>query len=114
MGRGFDSLLRHMTVFNKLVRDRITKIIEKQGKTPVTHIATPDEFYRSLKAKLLEEVEEFNKSGEIEELADLLQVIYTICDYRNISRESLEDLRRKKNEDRGKFNERVILDEVKE
>lgn len=103
-----------MTIFHKLVRDRITKIIEKQGKKPVIHIATDEEFYRALKTKLLEEVEEFNKSGDIEELADLLQVMYTICDYLKVTREHLEEVRRKKNDDRGKFTERVILDEVKD
>ena len=101
MGRGLDSLLRHMTVFHKLVRDRITKIIEKQGKKPIIHIANDKEFYQALKTKLLEEVEEFNKSGDIEELADLLQVMYTICDYLHISREHLEEIRRKKNDEIG-------------
>lgn len=103
-----------MAVFHKLVRDRIARIIEKQGKVPITHVATDAEYFSSLKAKLREELEEFIADNNPEELADLLQVMYTICDYLHITREELEEMRRKKNEDRGKFNDRIILDEIKE
>ncbi len=97
---------------NKLVRDKISRIIKKQGRTPVTHIASDEEYYHKLKAKLQEEVEEFVISNHIDELADLLEVIYTICEYKGISREELDGLRRKKNEERGKFLNRIILDSV--
>ncbi|MFA6005427.1 MAG: nucleoside triphosphate pyrophosphohydrolase [Patescibacteria group bacterium] len=103
-----------MVIFHKLVRDRIAKIIEKQGKKPVVHVATEEEYYHELKAKLIEEANEYIKSGDMEELADLLQVIYTICEYKNYPRETLEELRRKKNTEKGKFLDRIILDEVKE
>ncbi len=99
--------------FHKLVRDRIEKIIRKQGKIPVVHTASDDEYYRKLKEKLREEVEEFSKDNSIEELADLLQVIYTILDFKKIPREKLEEVRRAKNDERGKFNDRVILDEIR-
>jgi predicted house-cleaning noncanonical NTP pyrophosphatase (MazG superfamily) len=114
MGRRSESSCRHMAIFHKLVRDRIARMIEKQGKKAVVHVATEEEYYYELKTKLLEEAHEYIKSGEIEELADLLQVIYTICEYKNFPREMLEDLRRKKNTEKGKFIERIILDEVKE
>ena len=97
---------------NKLVRDKITRIIKKQGRVPVTHVANDQEYYHKLKAKLQEEVEEFVKSNHIDELADLLEVIYAICEYKGISREDLNDRRRKKNEERGKFLDRIILDSV--
>lgn len=99
--------------FHKLVRDRIEKIIRKQGKTPIIHTASDDEYYRKLKEKLHEEVNEFVKSNDLEELADLLQVIYSVLDFKKIPREKLEELRRKKNDERGKFNDRVILDEIR-
>lgn len=111
MGREFNSHPRHME-YHKLVRDKIARIIKRQGKTPVVHIATDDEYYRKLKAKLHEEVEEFSQSNELEELADLLEVIYTICEFKGMTREELNNLRRKKNEERGKFLDRVILDEI--
>jgi predicted house-cleaning noncanonical NTP pyrophosphatase (MazG superfamily) len=100
--------------FEKLVRDKIAKIIKKQGRTPVFHIASDEEYYRGLKAKLREEVEEFIKSNHIDELADLLEVIYTICEFKGVSREDLNNRRRKKNEERGKFLDRVILETIRE
>jgi len=98
--------------YHKLVRDKIERIIKKQGKIPVVHIATDEEYYRKLKAKLLEEVDEFSQTNNLEELADLLEVIYAICEFKGMSREELNNLRRQKNEARGKFMDRVILDEV--
>lgn len=111
MGRRFESSRWHMQL-NKLVRDKIERIIKKQGKTPVIHVANDEEYYRKLKAKLEEEVEEFVKSNHVDELADLLEVIYTICEYKGISREELNELRRKKNEERGKFLDRIILESI--
>ena len=98
--------------FNKLVRDKISRIIKKQGRTPITHIADDDEYYHKLKAKLQEEVEEFVKSNHLDELADLLEVVYTICEYKGMSRDELNGLRKKKNEERGKFLNRVILESI--
>lgn len=99
---------------DKLVRDRIDKIIRRNGRIPVTHVASEEEYNRKLKAKLVEEAEEFIKSNSIEELADLLQVIYTLLDHMKIPREELEAKRRAKNEEVGRFSDRIILDEVKE
>lgn len=98
--------------YQKLVRDRIAKIIEHQGKKPITHVANEQEYYLKLKEKLQEEVKEYIETDNIEELGDLLEVIYAICDLKNITREQLENLRRKKNLERGKFLSRIILDEI--
>src|SRR3989338_6709224 len=51
--------------YNKLVRDKIPKIINNDGKKAVTHKADKKEYYRKLK----EEVDEFFISDEEEELA---------------------------------------------
>lgn len=98
--------------YQKLVRDKIERIIKRQGKTPIVHVADDEEYYRKLKAKLLEEVEEFTKTNNLDELADLLEVIYTLCEFKGLSRQELNDLRRKKNEERGKFLNRIILEEI--
>ena len=98
--------------YDKLVRDKIEKIIKRKGQKPIIHIASSQEYYYGLKAKLEEEVEEFIKSNNIEELADLLEVIYAICEHKGISRETLNNFRRQKNEERGKFLNRVILEKI--
>ena len=100
--------------YNKLVRDKIPQIIKEKGKTPVTHIASEEEYWQKLKEKLKEEVDEFSKDSNEEELADILEVINSICEFKNISKDNLENLRKNKAKERGIFKERIILDEVKE
>lgn len=99
--------------YNKLVRDKIPEIIRKKGEIPVMHIADDGEYQRKLKEKLKEEVDEYIKNPEEHELADILEVIYAICDSKKIDRKTLELVRKKKAEERGGFKERIILDETK-
>ncbi len=99
--------------YNKLVRDKIPEIIKKKGAVPITHIASDDEYWQKLKEKLHEEVDEFMKDNNDEEIADILEVIYAICDYKKIDKNKLELLRKKKAEERGGFKDKIILDETK-
>ena len=48
-----------MVVHNKLVRDKIPEIIEKAGKTPVSHILSDKEYISELDKKLNEECAEY-------------------------------------------------------
>lgn len=65
-----------MIIYNKLVRDRIPEIIEKNGNTCTTEILTDDEYLRMIDLKLDEELAEYHRDQNIEELADLLEVIH--------------------------------------
>jgi predicted house-cleaning noncanonical NTP pyrophosphatase (MazG superfamily) len=82
--------------YNKLVRDKILEIIKKRGQIPVTHIANKKEYWQALKQKLKEEVEEFLKTPNKEELADILEMIYAICEFKKIDKKELEKLRKEK------------------
>ena len=99
--------------YNKLVRDKIPEIIKGKGETPITHIADDEEYKIKLKEKLIEEIEEFLKESNAEELADILEVIYAIRDNMGVSTEELEKIRVEKAEKRGGFNKKIILDETK-
>jgi len=99
--------------YNKLVRDKIPEIIKQKRKTPITHIAGEEEYWQKLKEKLKEEVDEFLKQSNEEELADILEIIYAICDFKKIDRKKLEVLRKKKAKQRGSFKNKIILDETK-
>jgi len=98
--------------YNKLVRDRIPEIILKKGRYPVTHIASNREYAVKLKEKLLEEVKEYLQSNSKAELIDILEIIYALCDVHKITKEKIEQMRRKKNLERGRFLERIILEKV--
>ena len=101
--------------YNKLVRDKIPEIIEKDGHIPFTHTATNEEHWEKLLEKLQEELTEFSASnGSQDELADILEVIDAICEFKGISREDLEKRKEEKNQKRGGFKKRIILEEVEE
>ena len=79
-----------MPVYNKLVRDKIPDIIEKSGKKAITTVLNDEEYLTELDRKLNEERTEYQQDKSIEELADMLEVIYAITVARGYSVEELE------------------------
>jgi predicted house-cleaning noncanonical NTP pyrophosphatase (MazG superfamily) len=47
-----------------------------------------------------------------QELADILEVILTICEYKNVSFSDIEKLRQKKKEKKGGFSKKIILEDI--
>lgn len=99
--------------FDKLVRDRIPEIIEKEGKKAVTRILNDEEYKIYLEKKLDEEVAEFHESKSIEELADILEVIYALADNYMAINELLAKWEEKA-VTRGGFTQKIFLVEVEE
>lgn len=99
--------------YHKLVRDRIPEIVERNGETPVTRVADGEEYGDLLLAKLDEEVGEFVESTDAEELADVLEVLDAIREFEGISERAVQDERAKKGEQRGRFEDRIVLEEVR-
>lgn len=99
-----------MKIYNKLVRDKIEDIMIEKGAKPVTRILSNEEYLKELEKKLLEEVNEYLESKEVEELADIEEVIIAILEAKNISRENLEEIRQAKVKKRGAFKRRLFLE----
>ena len=97
--------------YNKLVRDKIPDYIKSKGGAPIVHIASDKEYWEKLKEKLLEETKEFLKSGTIEEIADIYEVIGAICAYKNFNEVEVEAFKKKKANERGVFKKKIILEE---
>lgn len=102
------------TYYNKLVRDKIPAIIEGNGETPVTRILNDEEYLNELNTKLQEEVNEYFTDGSVEELADIVEVIYGLLDAKGVSLEEFEKIRNGKVEKRGAFKEKIFLESVEE
>ena len=100
-------------VYNKLVRDRVPEIIECFDKKTQFHILDDKEYFSELVKKLQEEVVEFSENNETKELADVLEVIYAILEYKNISKNDLEKIRKELAEKRGGFEKKIFLENVK-
>lgn len=63
-------------------------------------------------AKLDEELAEYHKDLNVEELADLLEVIYAAAKARGYTLEQLEAVRAEKASKRGTFEKKILLKEV--
>lgn len=99
-------------IYNKLVRDKIPEIISSDGKDCKTEILNDTVYLEMLDKKLNEELAEYQSDKSIEELADLLEVIYSVTKARGYTIEQLENIRRKKAEERGSFDKKILLKEV--
>ena len=98
-----------MKEFNKLVRDRIPELIRSGGEIPHTRILDPEEYALRLEQKLDEEVSEFHRDHNREELADILEVVFALASTLDCSEEELLALRARKQEQRGGFQDRIFL-----
>ena len=99
--------------YNKLVRDKIPDIVKQEGNHPECHIANNKaEYCLALKEKILEEAIEFKESQDINELIDVLEAIYCLIEAENLEFSKIEELRKKKNMERGSFKRRIILEYV--
>lgn len=98
--------------YDKLIRDKIPEIIEASGSKAVIEVLDNDSYHKYLNIKLAEEFKEYQESGSIEELADLVEVVYALLDCMGMSREQFEAIRSSKNIDRGAFKKKLLLKEV--
>lgn len=93
----------------KLVRDNIPEIIRGHGEAPVTRVLSDEEYLIALDEKLREEVEEYLEANDLNELADILEVVRAIALARGSSIEQVESVREKKLEERGGFDDQISL-----
>ena len=101
--------------YNKLVRDKIPQIIERnEGRSCITRKLNDDEYIAELNKKIQEELNEYLESGEIEELADLEEVLRAILDNKGVTYEEFEKIRQDKVNKRGAFKDKIYLEGLEE
>ena len=100
--------------YNKLVRDKIPKNIEKKGKKCSYYVLEENEYQKELDIKLFEEANEFIADHSIEEMADLMEIIEAIKKSHNLQNEEIENVRLEKKAKKGGFDEKIYLIEVEE
>lgn len=100
-------------IYNKLVRDNIPEIIEKDGEIPFIKILNETEFKVELERKLLEEYHEVlnasNREERLEELADMLEIITTLSFIENSNLETVLSIMEEKREKKGGFSKKIFL-----
>lgn len=98
-----------MVTYNKAIRDKIPEIIKKSGHDYNIKTLSDDEFLSKLEEKLVEELQEYQESKSVEELADILEVIYRISELKGTTKEQLDELKQKKSQERGGFKDNLFL-----
>jgi len=102
-------------VYNKLVRDKVPEEINKiEGRKATYKILNNDEYLKELDKKLFEEAHEFIEEHSVEELGDLIEVILSIMNIKNISIEQVNEARKIKKDENGGFENKIYLIDVEE
>jgi predicted house-cleaning noncanonical NTP pyrophosphatase (MazG superfamily) len=97
----------------KLVRDFIPEIITESGRTCIwRQVDGREEHMEGLRAKILEEADEFIENPCEEEAADMLEVLFAFTHLNGIDFEDVLEVAREKAEERGGFFNGIILEEV--
>lgn len=100
--------------FDKLVRDKIPEIIADSGQRASFRVLEKAEYLLYLEKKLDEEVAEFHESKSIEELADIMEVLFATAVASGYSVPRLYEKRMKKQESHGGFSKRICLIETED
>jgi predicted house-cleaning noncanonical NTP pyrophosphatase (MazG superfamily) len=101
-----------MIRYNKLVRDRIPEIIRSQGEHCEVRVLDDGEYALRLNEKLHEELREYERSQDVAELVDLIEVVLAIAERQGITWDEFERRRLAKRQERGGFAARLFLDTV--
>ncbi len=105
-------------MYQKLVRDNIPAIIEKNGETCVTRKLTDKEYEDALANKLQEEVAELLEAYTAkersamdcaEEIADVMEVLYAMGKTCAVSKREVEQVRSQKASEKGTFSKKIFL-----
>lgn len=102
-----------MKKYNKIVRDKIPEIIQKDSSTCEVSFVDNKTAINYLVDKLSEEALEFKESNfSKEELADLYEVLDSIKNKLKIKDSQLTQIRRRKGKINGVFENNIILKSV--
>lgn len=98
-----------MKVYDKLVRDRIPEIIESSGNKCEIEVVSDEISLEYLYKKLNEEVSELLEDKNLDEIADVMEVLFAIGSKYGYSEEDVLNRRNEKKGARGGFEGNLIL-----
>ncbi|WP_332645560.1 nucleoside triphosphate pyrophosphohydrolase [Lysinibacillus sp. 54212] len=105
-----------MLILNKLVRDKIPSIVTKEGGSYSLKLLSPLEHQHEITNKMYEELDEYNdaetKEAAIEELADMVELIYAALKLHDVSAEEFEAIRLEKRKLKGGFEKGIFLNSI--
>ena len=106
-----------MPIYNKLIRDLIPEIIEKNGAISKIRILNQKEYKLELLKKLIEESKEVlearnNKKDLIKEIGDVMEVLESIEKTYKLNKKDILKIKKERNKKRGGFEKRIFLEKT--
>ena len=101
-----------MKIYDKLVRDRIPEIIENSGNHCEVEVVSDEVALEYLYKKLNEEVSELLDDKNLEEIADVIEVLFAIGKKYGYSEEDILRRRSEKKVKSGGFENNIVLKNV--
>ena len=106
--------MNNMKKYNKLVRDKIPKIIRDSGSACKTRTMKSDEVESFYRQKVQEELNELFENPCAEEMADLMEVVDSLRFMLDLDITKVIEAKCNKRNDRGGFKDGTILIHVEE
>jgi predicted house-cleaning noncanonical NTP pyrophosphatase (MazG superfamily) len=104
-----------MIHYNKLIRDNMPQIMQQKGTKIVYHEAEADgEYWAALMRKFQEEITEFEQAPSVDQVADILDVLEAVIDFKKMDKKELQALRKDKQNTFGGFTKGWILEQSEE
>ncbi|MBP9764702.1 nucleoside triphosphate pyrophosphohydrolase [Candidatus Babeliales bacterium] len=98
---------------NKLIRDNILQLMQNNGSKLYWFELNDQDFQKQLKIKLVEESLEVQRTQNsidlTEELADVLEIVYSLAKSHGLSAKDLEQARLKKQKEKGGYEQKIFL-----
>ena len=105
-----------MTELNKLVRDKVPSLVTKDGGSYSLKLLSSLEHQHEITKKMYEELNEYNtatsKEEAIEELVDIVELIYAAVKLHDLSLEQFEEIRLNKKKKKGGFEKGIYLNSI--
>lgn len=98
-----------MKIFDKLVRDRIPEIIENSSNYCEVEVVSDEVALEYLYKKLQEEVDELVEDKSLEEIADVVEVLFAIGGKYGYSEDDILNRRNEKRAKSGGFEDNIVL-----
>ncbi|MFZ2193191.1 MAG: nucleoside triphosphate pyrophosphohydrolase [Candidatus Moraniibacteriota bacterium] len=111
----FETKLEKENEYPKLVRDKISEIVEQiTGKKVKTEILEEDEkFFKFLLKKVVEEASELAETKDrehlVEEMGDVMELLDTILEFSGLDWETVRKVQKEKADKRGGFKKRILM-----
>lgn len=99
-------------VYRKLVRDNIPDICIANNQKPKYRVLEADEYKKAFNGKLKEETNEYLRDNDIEELADILEVVEALAVNQGSSLDEVIMIKKAKADKYGSFKKRYFLESV--